>query len=47
MKLRLLAMGTIISVLGLALLAGVGVRLQFAILFGVGMVVLVSGLFWK
>jgi hypothetical protein len=47
MKLRLLAMGTIISILGLALLARVGVRAQFAILFGVGIAILVAGLVWK
>ena len=47
LKLRFLAGGTIVFLLGLALGAAEGFRLQFGILMVVGMVVLVTGLYWK
>ena len=47
MKLRLLAMGSIISILAIALLLKVAIRFQFELLFGVGIVLLLAGLFWK
>lgn len=47
MKLRLLGMGGIISVLGLGLMALVGVRFQFELLLGVGLMIFIAGLAWK
>ncbi len=47
MKLRLFAMGTIISIIGLVLLATRGVQATYAGFFGLGIVLLVAGLFWK
>ncbi len=47
MKLRLLAMGGIISVLSLVLMATRGVQLAFGGLLGVGIVILFAGLLWK
>ena len=47
MKLRLMAMGSIVSVLAIVLLLTIAFRFQFELLFGVGIVILVAGLFWK
>ncbi len=47
MKLRLLAMGSIISILSLALMATRGLQISFGGLFAIGLVLLVLGLFWK
>ena len=47
MKTRLLAMGSIISVLGLGLLATRGIGIAYAGLLLVGLALLVLGLFWK
>jgi hypothetical protein len=47
MKMRLLAMGSIISVIGVGLLASRGLETNFIGIFLVGVVLLVIGLLWK
>lgn len=46
-KERLLAMGAILSLLGLALMAIRGVGVGYGGILGVGIVLLVLGVFWK
>ncbi|MDG6985267.1 MAG: hypothetical protein JRM73_00785 [Nitrososphaerota archaeon] len=46
-KQRFLAMGAILSVLGLALTAIRGAGIGYAAIFGVGIVLLVAGVFMK
>jgi hypothetical protein len=47
MKLRFLAMGSIISILSLALLASRGIEISYVGLLGVGILLFVVGLLWK
>ena len=47
LKLRFLAGGTIIFLLGIVLIAVRGVGIGYEILMVVGIVLLVAGLFWK
>ena len=47
MKMRFLAMGGIISVLSLALVASRGFQVDYAGLLGVGVLLLVVGVLWK
>lgn len=47
LKLRFLAMGTILFLLGLGLGAVRGFGIGYYLLMGVGIVLLVLGLFWK
>ena len=47
MKLRLLLMGSIISVLGAGLLTARGLDTAYFGLLGVGVVLLILGLLWK
>jgi len=47
LKLRFLAGGTIVFLLGLALSAIRGFSPGYAVLMGIGIVLLVLGLFWK
>ena len=47
LKLRFLAGGTIVFLLGLALSAIRGFGTGYAVLIGIGIVLLVLGLFWK
>ena len=47
LKLRFLAGGSVIFLLGLVLSAVRGLGIGYAILMAVGMVLLVVGLFWK
>jgi len=47
LKIRFLAGGTIIFLLGIVLSAVRGIGIGYAILMVVGIVLLVAGLFWK
>jgi len=47
LKLRFLAMGGIISILGLALMATRGIEIASVGLFLVGVILLILGLVWK
>lgn len=46
-KERFLAMGAILSLLGLGLTAIRGVGIGYGVILGVGLVLLVLGVFWK
>jgi hypothetical protein len=46
MKLRLLAMGGIISVLSLVLMASRGMPSRFLLLLGIGVILLIAGPLW-
>lgn len=47
MKERLLAMGAILSLLGLGLMAARGAGIGYEGILGVGVILLVLGAFWK
>jgi hypothetical protein len=47
MKLRFLAMGSILSILSLLIMGTRGIQTSYEGLFGVGVILLVLGLFWK